>query len=82
MHLTNGEPRAAEGRLPSQITQLIARLCGAVTDSHAYFIVLKYFNCLRRCRGCNVEKLGQTWVLLQCLAWPPQKPRNPKVPSH
>lgn len=82
MHLTNGEPRAAEARLPSQITQLIARLCGAVTDSHAYLIVLKYFNCLRQCCGCNVEKLGQTWVSLQCLAWPHQKPRNPKVPSH
>lgn len=59
MHLTNGEPRAAEGQLPSQITQLIARLCGAVTDSHAYFIVLKYFNCLRQCWGCNVERPGQ-----------------------
>jgi hypothetical protein len=28
MHLTNGEPRAAEGRLPLSDYALIARLCG------------------------------------------------------
>lgn len=55
MHLTNGEPRAAEAGSLSRITRLIAALYGAVTDSHAYFIVLKYFNCVRRCRGCNAE---------------------------
>lgn len=54
-----GLPRA--GSL-SRITRLIARLYGAVTDSHTYFIVLKYFSCVRPCRGCNVEKAGQTWV--------------------
>ena len=62
MHLTNGEPRAARAGSLSRITRLIAALYGAVTDRHAYFIVLKYFNCVRPCRGCNVEKPGQTWL--------------------
>lgn len=30
------------GPAPLRITRLIAALYGAVTDSHAYFIVLKY----------------------------------------
>lgn len=56
MHLTNGEPRAARAGSLSRITRLIAALYGAVTDSHAYFIVLKSFNRARPCRGCNAEK--------------------------
>lgn len=60
MHLTNGEPRAARAGSLSRITRLIAALCGAVADSHAYFIVLKDFSCERLCRGCNAERPGQT----------------------
>lgn len=56
MHLTNGEPRAARAGSRSRMTRLIAALYGTVTDSHAYFIVLKDFGRARPCRGCNVEK--------------------------
>lgn len=80
MHLTNGEPRAARAGSRSRMTRLIAALYGTVTDSHAYFIVLKDFGRTRPCRGCNVEKPNLAAVTGAAAAAVAKKPElGPRV---
>lgn len=60
--------RGLHGRLPlSRITRLIAALYGAVTDGHAYFIVLKYLGCAGRV-GLQLGGVGPSRAVVAAAA--------------
>lgn len=75
MHLTNGEPRAAQGQLPLSDYTLIARLLRLSQIA----LHISLFSRTWVVGGCKVERPGQAWVSLQCSNRPQAETQTPSV---